>query len=255
MSTPTSTAVNAAAGLRARLALTEPMVRAATDALWRPTGLGPRYATYLAVMHGVIRASVPLMERAATLCAALRPHDPVAAPLERYLRVHAEEERGHDDWLLADLAALGDTALGDTALADTALGDTAAAVAVEQPPPSTARFVGAQYYWIEHHHPVALLGYIAVLESNAPAPRLADHIASSGVPEASLHTVRAHAELDDGHTADLFELLDALPLTPVLRRAVTTSALHTVDGLIGLFTRIAGEPRPIRRLPGGTHPS
>ncbi|MFD0310175.1 iron-containing redox enzyme family protein [Streptomyces sp. NPDC127119] len=239
------TAVSTAAGLRARLALTEPMVRAATDALWRPTGLAPRYATYLAVMHGVIRASVPLMERAATLCAALRPHDPVAAPLERYLRVHAEEERGHDDWLLTDLAALGDTAPGDTA----------AAVAGEQPAPSTARFVGAQYYWIEHHHPVALLGYIAVLESNAPAPRLADHIASSGVPEASLHTVRAHAELDDGHTADLFELLDALPLTPVLRRAVTTSALHTVDGLIGLFTRIAGEPRPIRRLPGGTHPS
>ncbi|MFE1795556.1 iron-containing redox enzyme family protein [Streptomyces sp. NPDC059517] len=245
MSPAVSTAVSAAAGLRARLALTEPMVRAATDALWRPTGLGPRYATYLAVMHGVIRASVPLMERAATLCAALRPHDPVAAPLERYLRVHAEEERGHDDWLLTDLAALGDIALGDTA----------AAVAVEQPPPSTARFVGAQYYWIEHHHPVALLGYIAVLESNAPTPRLADHIASSGVPEASLHTVRAHAELDDGHTADLFELLDDLPLTPVLRRAVTTSALHTVDGLIGLFTRIAGEPRPIRRLPGGTHPS
>lgn len=232
------------AGLRARLALTEPMVRAATAELWRPTGLGRRYATYLAVMHGVIRASVPLMERAATLCAALRPHDPVAAPLERYLRAHAEEERGHDDWLLTDLAALGDTALGDTA-----------ATVAGEPPPSTARFVGAQYYWIEHHHPVALLGYIAVLESNAPAPRLADHIASSGVPEASLRTVRAHAELDDGHTADLFELLDALPLTPVLRRAVTTSALHTVDGLIGLFARIAGEPRPIHRLPGGTYPS
>ncbi|MFE7070077.1 iron-containing redox enzyme family protein [Streptomyces sp. NPDC057620] len=235
-----NTAVSASAGLRARLALTEPMVRAATAALWRPTGLGPRYATYLAVMHGVIRASVPLMERAATLCAALRPYDPVAAPLERYLRVHAEEERGHDDWLLTDLAALG---------------DTAAALAGEQPPPSTARFVGAQYYWIEHHHPVALLGYIAVLESNAPAPRLADHLAASGVPEASLRTVRAHAELDDGHTADLFELLDALPLTPALRRAVTTSALHTVDGLIGLFARIAGEPRPIHRRPGGTHPS
>ncbi|MFI1414512.1 iron-containing redox enzyme family protein [Streptomyces sp. NPDC020707] len=239
------TAVSTSAGLRARLALTEPMVRAATDALWRPTGLAPRYATYLAVMHGVIRASVPLMERAATLCAALRPHDPVAAPLERYLRVHAEEERGHDDWLLTDLAALGDTALGDTA----------AAVAGEQPPPATARFVGAQYYWIEHHHPVALLGYIAVLESNAPARRLADHIVSSGVPEASLRTVRAHAELDDGHTADLFELLDVLPLTPVLRRAVTTSALHTVDGLVGLFGRIAGEPRPTHRLPEGTYPS
>lgn len=230
----------AGAALRARLALTEPAVRRATARLWHTTGLGARYAEYLAVMHGVVRASVPLMERAAARCGELGPHDPVAGPLERYFRAHAAEERGHDDWLLADL---------------TALGGTPATVVAEQPPPSVARFVGAQYYWVEHHHPIALLGYIAVLESNAPAPRLADRIAAAGVPDAALRTVREHAELDGEHTAALFTLLDALPLTPVLRSAVTTSAVHTVDGLTGLFARIERTPRPHHRTRGGTYPS
>jgi len=230
----------AGTALRARLALTAPAVRGATARLWHPTGLAARYARYLVVMHGVVRASVPLMERAAGRCAGLGPHDPVAGPLERYFRAHAAEERCHDDWLLADL---------------TALGGTPAAVVAEQPSPSVARFVGAQYYWVEHHHPVALLGYIAVLESNAPAPWLADRIAAAGVPDAALRTVREHAELDGEHTAALFTLLDELPLTPVLGRAVTTSAMHTVEGLTGLFAHIELVARPSNHTREGTYPS
>lgn len=169
MSTPgTRAPVTAGTALRARLALTEPAVRAATGWLWRPDGLGRRYAVYLPVMHAVIRASVPLMERAAERSTALGATDAVGAPLAAYLREHVEEERGHDEWLLGDIAALG----GDPA-----------AVRARQPPPEVARFVGTQYYWIEHHHPVALLGYIAVLESCAPAPWLAERIAeAAGVP-------------------------------------------------------------------------
>jgi hypothetical protein len=226
--------------LRARLALTAPAVRAVTARLWHTAGLHDRYAAYLTVMHGVIRASVPLMERAAERCAELAPHDPVAVPLERYYRIHAVEERGHDDWLLADLAALG---------------GAAEAVATGQPPPVVARFVGAQYYWIEHHHPVALLGHIAVLESHAPAPWLADRILAAGIPRAALRTVRAHAELDGEHTTALFALLDSLPLAPVLRGAVTTSAVHTLDGLTELFARIERASRPAHRTRGGTRTS
>ncbi|MFH0177917.1 iron-containing redox enzyme family protein [Streptomyces cacaoi] len=239
--TPKQPVVPGAAGiaLRARLALTATAVNASGARLWRPEGLASRYAEYLAVMHGVVRASVPLMERAAARCGDLGPYDQVAAPLERYLRTHIEEERDHDDWLLADLLALG---------AD------AGAVVAEQPSPAVARLTGAAYYWVEHHHPVALLGYIAVLEANAPAPWLAERIAAAGVPRDALRTVREHAVLDGDHTHALFALLDALPLTPVLRRAVTTSALHTVDGLAGLLTRIGRAPhRPHHRTRGGTH--
>ncbi len=214
----------ASAGLRARLALTAPVLAAAGARLWRADGLGARYRAYLELMHGVLRASVPLMERAAARCAELGDADPVSAPLAGYLRAHAEEERGHDDWLLDDVAVLG---------------ACPAEVRADLPPPAVARLVGAQYYWIEHHHPVALLGYIAVLEDNAPAGRLADHVAAAaGVPQAALRTVREHADLDGGHTAGLFRLLDELPLSRRQERAVAVSALHTVDGVVELFARI-----------------
>jgi pyrroloquinoline quinone (PQQ) biosynthesis protein C len=176
-------------------------------------------------MHGVIRASVPLMEFAAYRCDELAERDPVAGPLRRYLTAHIAEERGHDDWLLADLVALG---------------CDPAPVLVEQPPPAVARLVGAHYYWVAHHHPVEILGYIAVMEGNAPAVPLARWIVShAGVPDAAVRTVREHAELDGGHTDAVFDLLDTLPLSAAQVHAVTISGLYTVEALIELFTHIA----------------
>jgi hypothetical protein len=219
-----------AAVLRATFALATPALRAASADLWRRPGLTERYPEYLRVMHGVIRASVPLMELAVRRCVALGPDDPVAAPLHAYLRQHIVEEIGHDDWLLTDLAALG---------ADPARPLT------EHPPAVVARLVGAQYYWIEHHHPVALLGYIAILEGNAPTVRLADWLSSgAGLPAAAVRTVREHAELDTGHTDAVYDLLDELPLTVAQTNVVAVSGLHTADALMTLFAHIVN--------PGGT---
>jgi hypothetical protein len=207
------------------LSLVAPAVRGATSALWRSGPPPERYRAYLRAMHALIRASVPLLERAAACCERLGPDDPVAGPLRRYLLLHADEERGHDDWLLADLAAAG----GDPAALTAAL-----------PPAAVAAMAGAQYYWIEHHHPVTLLGYIAVLEGNAPAPSLADRLADrTGLPPAAFRTVRDHAALDTGHVADLLDLVDGLPLRPAHRRAVRLSALHTARELAGLFRALA----------------
>ncbi|WNI26333.1 iron-containing redox enzyme family protein [Streptomyces sp. ITFR-16] len=220
----------ALAGLRAQLSLVQPVLRTAAARMWHAdAGLPGRYRHYLRAMHQVIRASVPLMERAAARCEAL-PHDPVAPPLARYLRAHAEEERGHDDWLLTDAAAAG---------------TTPGALTAPTPPAHIAALVGAQYYWIEHSHPVALLGYIAVLEGNAPAPGLAARLArETGLPHAAFETVRLHADLDDGHSADLDRLIDRLPLDPAQRSLVAVSALHTVAALAELFDRIATAPHP-----------
>ncbi|WP_371574148.1 iron-containing redox enzyme family protein [Streptomyces sp. NBC_01314] len=219
---------SAVASLRLELSLVQPVLWAATARMWRSgSGLPGRYRRYLCVMHQVIRASVPLMERAAARCEAL-PQDQVAPPLARYLRAHAEEERGHDDWLLADAAATG-----------TEPGELTHAV----PPAHVAALVGAQYYWLEHSHPVALLGYIAVLEGNAPAPGLAGRLArETGLPQAAFETVRLHADLDDGHSADLDRLIDRLPLDAAQRSLVAVSALHTVGSLAELFDRIAAAP-------------
>jgi hypothetical protein len=212
------------ATVRITLELTKPALQAASARLWQLPGLAHRYPAYLCAMHGVIRASVPLMELAAQRCADRAADDPVAGPLRQYLLRHIEQERGHDDWLLADLAAL-----------DCDLPRRVAA----QPSPTVAQLAGAQYYWIEHYHPVALMGYIAVLEGNAPTPELGDWIVrTAGIPEGAVRTVREHAELDARHAEAAFHLLEALPLTAAQKNAVTISGLHTAETLIRLFADV-----------------
>jgi hypothetical protein len=226
--------------LRVTLASAAPALRAASARLWQRPGLAERYPRYLRVMHGVIRASVPLMDLAARRCAALGPADPVAGPLRAYLRQHIVEEAGHDDWLLADLAALG----ADPRQASAG-----------HPPAVVARLVGAQYYWVEHFHPVAVLGYIAVLESNAPSVRLADWLMSAaGVPADAVRTVREHAELDTGHSDAVHDLIDELPLTPAQISAVTVSGLHTAEALMALFAHIGNTTRRRGPVRPGPHP-
>lgn len=216
MTTPASLA------LRTKLTPTTPVLRAATTALWRPDGLRRRYVRYLAAMYPLVKASVPLLERAAERCAEL--DDPPSRRLAAYYTRHAEEERDHDAWLLDDLAALG-----------------AAPAAV--PPPVVVELAGAQYYRIEHEHPVTLLGYIAVLEGNAPGPRLADRLTEiTGLPDAAFRTLREHAELDGGHLDDLHQVLDELALTPARQTAVSVSALHTAGLLTRLFLSLATDP-------------
>src|SRR4029453_5403863 len=56
--------------------------------------------------HGLIRASVPLMETALATAWTL-PDDPVAVLLTDYLEHHIPEERGHHAWLLEALESLG----------------------------------------------------------------------------------------------------------------------------------------------------
>ncbi|GLX16537.1 MULTISPECIES: iron-containing redox enzyme family protein [Streptomyces] len=214
--------VTASVALTTKLAPTTTALRAATAVLWRPDGLRQRYLRYLAAMYPLVRASVPLLERAAERCAEL--DDPAARTLAAYCTRHAEEEHGHDTWLLEDLAAAG---AGPPAV----------------PHPLVVELAGAQYYRIEHEHPIALLGYVAVLEGNAPGPRLADRLAeATGLPDAAFRTLREHAELDGGHLDDLHRVLDALAPTPTQQTAVSVSALHTADLLTRLFLSLADNP-------------
>ncbi|MCA6091839.1 iron-containing redox enzyme family protein [Streptomyces sp. SCA3-4] len=201
--------------LRHVLGLAGPALERSTAALWSRPGLERRYPAYLTAMHEIVRASVPLMETAALHC------DRTSGSLRAYLRHHAREERGHDAWLLEDLAAAGEDPY--------APGRT-------PPRPLVAALVGAQYYWIRHYHPACLLGYIAALESNAPAPLLAGRLAAAtALPDAAFRTLRHHAHADTGHSAAVFDLLDRLRLTPPQVHAVTLSALHTVAALTDLF--------------------
>jgi hypothetical protein len=165
-------------------------------------------------MHGIVRASVPLMEEAHACAERRSSRDPIAAGMLEYLRRHIEEEANHDEWILEDLEILGvgrSDALGRIPSAD------------------VAALVGAQYYWIHHHHPLALLGYIAVLEGTPiEASGVVTVARDNDVPLAALRTLLRHAELDPEHKGDLDLLLDGLPLGPTDAQLLGISALHTV---------------------------
>jgi hypothetical protein len=66
--------------------------------------------------------------------------------------------------------------------------------------------VGAQYYWLHHHHPVALLGHIAAI--------------------------------DIRHSREFYELLDLLPLAPEHEAMIGLSALHTLHAGIDVLSAI-----------------
>ncbi|MFG2426458.1 iron-containing redox enzyme family protein [Streptomyces sp. NPDC048590] len=234
---------SSSARLRVTLRLLDGELRSALEHMWRPEDLLPRYLDYLRTMHTVIRASVPLMVRALERARSLDAcGDPLAGPLAAYLREHIREEEGHDAWLLEDIRAAG--ALPGRVL-------------VTMPSPLVAALAGSHYYWIEHHHPVVLLGYIAVLEGYAPAPGLTSRIAAAtGLPDAALRTVREHAALDTGHLDELYALLDRLPLTRRQESDVTVGALHSLDALTRIFVRLGRSvPAPPPRGAGSPSPT
>ena len=224
--------IGSSATLRMKLELAAPTLNQTMTALWQPAGLAERYLDYLAVMHAVIRASVPMMQDAAARCRALSD-DPVAAALADYFIEHIDEELHHDDWLLQDLAAAG---------CEPAL------VISELPSVAVARLVGPQYYWLRHHHPISLLGYIAVLEGNSPPRWLAGQLAAAtGLPAAAFRTLHHHAIADLDHSAEFDGFLDSLPLTADLQRVISVSALSTADSFTELLTQL-NDPTRIRFL-------
>jgi len=210
--------VSASAQLRSKIALiSAPLATALGTIFNRPGDLRHRLVAHAVLIHQITRASGPLMEAARDTC-RLRPEDDsAAAGLASYLERHIEEERHHDLWLLEDLESAG------VARAD---------VLAVPPPAAVAGMVGAQYYWIRHHDPVALVGYMLMLECNAPEPEtLAALQRESGLPARFFRTHRIHAELDPDHQADLLDLATALPLSEAQRALIDASILHTLEGM------------------------
>lgn len=205
------------AELRRKLELVGTEYAAASRAFWAHPQLAELFPDYLIRTHSIIRASVPLMEAARERAEGLAAGDAVAAGIAAYLAHHIREERHHDDWLLADLGALG---------------VPPAQVLARMPSPTVAGLVGAQYYWIRHYHPVTLLGYIAVLEGTPPVVEHVERvIRRTALPRDAFRTILKHAELDPHHRDGLDRALDALPLTTDQAATIAISAFWTVQML------------------------
>lgn len=225
MTDPAEPHISESARLRGLMSITLPVLFGSGRRLWASERIAELYPEYLFATHAIIRASVPLMETAMARCRALAADgDEVARRLRLYLEGHVEEERHHDAWLLEDMVAVG------MAEERTLLRPPSAAVAA---------FVGAQYYWTLHHHPVALMGYIALLEGY---PIEADEVAGlrerTGYPESAFRTLALHGELDPHHAREFDEALDGLPLAEHHRQVVGLSALASVRMMTDVIDEI-----------------
>jgi hypothetical protein len=191
--------------------------------------LAELWPAFLITQHAIIRATVPLTEAAAARAAEMTGTDPVASGLARYLEEHVDEELGHDETLLDDLERLG----------------IARATVLEQmPTPAVASLVGSQYYWILHHHPIAFLGFVALMEGDPPQPELIETVISAtGFPRAAFQTFIEHGELDPGHRDRLDRTIDSLPLTPEHEAIMGISAMYSATLLPATIEEIlAREP-------------
>ncbi len=175
------------------------------------------FPEYLFRLHCAVRAIVPLMDAARRRASELAGSCPVAARLVPYLIQHIEEETGHDEWLLEDMQVLG----------------LSRSDVLSRPPSrSVAALIGSQYYWVLHAHPVALLGYVTVVEGTPVRAETLNYLVSeAGIPREALRTLYLHAELDIDHGADADRFLDSLPLTVEQARLVGLSAMQSVEQL------------------------
>lgn len=187
----------------------------AYDSLVEHPRLPELWPEYLILQHQIIRATVPLTQAALARSRELDGSDPLAAPLAAYLDEHVDEELGHDETLLGDLEVLG---------------FDRASVLERMPSPAVARLVGSQYYWILHYHPVAFLGFVALMEGYPPTPELIETlIERTGYPREAFRTYVEHAELDPGHREHLDRTIDALPIDAAHEAAVGISAIATAS--------------------------
>ena len=207
--------LTAAECLRAKIALALGGLTAASGAVWEHPRLADLFPDFLCALHTGMRATEHSLRTAAECARARAASDPVAAGIADYLARHADEERQHDDWLLEDLEVLG---------------VDPNEVLTRIPLPSVAALVGAQYYWMHHYHPVAFMGYIAVLEGRPPVKGFLEQvIKQTGLPRGAFRTYFVHAALDHHHVREFEDTLNRLPLRPEHIGVIGVSAITTVD--------------------------
>jgi len=145
------------------------------------------YREFLAQAYHHVKHTFPLLALAASRTDDERYQD----ALFEYMR----EERGHENWILDDLRAMG----GD-----------AEATRNGSPRLPCRIMVGYAYYAIERVSPYALLGSVHVLEGMSVhlADRLADALQSSFAASggAGFSYLRSHGSLDKSHV-DFFRAL------------------------------------------------
>lgn len=160
---------------------------------------GAAYRDFLTQAYHHVRHTVPLLEACrAAFAARVAAGDGRLAWLLPALDEYIEEEAGHEQWILDDIAAAG--------------GDRAAAEA-SQPGHAAEVLVAYAHDTIARVDPLGFFGMVLVLEGTSVALALhaADRLqASLGLPDAAFTYLRSHGTLDQEHTAHFELLMDRL---------------------------------------------
>ncbi len=130
-----------------------------------------------------------------------------------------------------------------------ALGIDPVALQAQPPPPKIAALLGAQYFWIFHYHPVAMLGFLELEAYHPQRPTLERFIEKTGLPRDGFRQLLLHAKLDAVHARELHRVLDSLPLEPRHEQLIGLSALQTIGLLAEAWLDVVEEraSRPGRR--------
>ena len=152
----------------------------------------PSYLAFLREAYHHVRHTVPLLK---AMKAALPDHHQW---LNEALDEYIEEEAGHDEWILDDIAACGGDAL---------------AVRHEQPSVATEVMVAYAHDTIQRGNPLGFFGMVHVLEGTSVSLALlaADAIQKPlGLPDSGFSYLRSHGTLDREHTAHFALLMDRI---------------------------------------------
>ncbi|MEJ2459407.1 MAG: iron-containing redox enzyme family protein, partial [Novosphingobium sp.] len=179
------------------------------------------YIDYLQQAWHHVRHTVPLMQAAR---ARLLDRPDLLSALDEYI----SEETGHEEWILADIAAAGGNA--DAARAS-------------DPAPATKAMVDHAYRCIEEGNPVSFFGMVYVLESVsvAMAQRGASAVAENlGLPPEAFTYLTSHGALDQDHMAFYADLVNGLEREDD-RAAILTMAREMFGLFGGVFASIEME--------------
>jgi len=160
------------------------------------------YVEFLTQAYHHVRHTVPLLMAVGSRLT--EQHDWLRDAVLHYL----DEERGHEQWILNDIAHAG--------------GDRTAAAA-SQPAIATEAMVAYAYDTVMRRNPLGFFGMVYVLEGTSVALALhaADRIqAALQLPNTAFSYLRSHGELDKEHVGDLENILgrftDAADRTAVI---------------------------------------
>lgn len=188
-----------------------------------------RYIAFLTQAYHHVRHTVPLLT-------ALGERLPDRhAMLRAEIRHYIDDEIGHDQWILNDIAAAG----GDprTAAAST---------------PDVATDAMVAYAWdvVQRRNPIGFFGMVYVLEGTSVrlACQAADALQSSlRLPASGFTYLRSHGTLDQTHVQHLAGILNGLS-DPADRAAVIQCARAIFWLYGGMFRRLGEAVQPAALL-------